>query len=418
MIKTIHRRPQLIATLCFCLCTGMGSLLQAQNAAELIGKGRNAEQLTLPLRAAEYYRQAAEADAFAAEPWLCLGLLHEKTGHYGEAISALHHAITLAQGSGEEGDTAPAAHENSAYMPADSLLALSYEHLTACYVDAGDFDGAKNGGIADSIELHRLAERAIELNPKSANAYASMALIFNHQKQYSAAITWAKKAIALDSKYPRAYNALGIIYYNQGKDNEAVAQFRKALQADPANDDAFYNLGVLNTLRGNHETALSYLRKGLKSNPKSIKLTYFMGLAYMQRGDSQKAIECNLHIINELDSLYTPAYNRLGSIYCSKGDFDQAIAYHNKASRINPQDAEAFKCLGKVYADKGDYVKAQRNYQKAVLLNSRDHETQLLIAKMYGAQGNTSREATAYKKAAKLGNPEAQAWMVKRGKTW
>ncbi len=403
MIKQLHHLPCLVATVCFCLSIGTGSLLQAQNVAELISKGRNAEQLDLTLRAAEYYQQAAEADAFAAEPWLCLGLLHEKCGHYGEAISALHHAITLAQSNEDE---------------SDSLSAMAHEHLVACYVDDGDFDGAKNGGIADSMALRQLAERAIELNPKSANAYASMALIFNHQKQFSAAITWAKKAIALDNKYPRAYNTLGIIYYNQGKDNEAIAQFRKALQADPANDDAFYNLGVLNTLRGNHETALSYLRKGLKSNPKSVKLTYFMGMAYMQRGDSQKAIDCNLRIINELDSLYTPAYNRLGSIYCSKGDFDQAIAYHTKASRINPQDGEAFKCLGKVYADKGDYVKAQRNYQKAVQLNSRDHETQLLIAKMYGAQGNASREATAYKKAAKLGNPEAQAWMVKRGKSW
>ncbi len=418
MIKTIHRHPRLVAALCICLCTGMGNLLQAQNAADLISKGRNAEHLDLTLRAAEYYHQAAEADAFAAEPWLCLGLLHEKTGHYNEAVAALHHAISLAQSSGEEGNEGVTSTESSAYMPADSLLAVAYEHLVACYVDDGDFDGAKNGGIADSIALRQLAERAIELNPESAGAYASMALIFNHQKQYSAAITWAKKAIALDSKYPRAYNTLGIIYYNQGKDNDAIAQFRKALQADPANDDAFYNLGVLNTLRGNHETALNYLRKGLKSNPKSVKLTYFMGLAYMQRGDSQKAIECNLRIINELDSLYTPAYNRLGSIYCSKGDFDQAIAYHTKASRINPQDGEAFKCLGKVYADKGDYVKAQRNYQKAVQLNDRDHETQLLIAKMYGAQGNASREATAYKKAAKLGNPEAQAWMVKRGKSW
>ncbi len=413
-MTTIPRRSLYrLAALYLCLTFAFCGTLQAQNAAALISKGRNAEQMNLTLRATEYYQQAADTDAMAAEPWLCLGLLYEKTGHYSEAISALHHAIALAQGS-NEGASSTAAE----YMPTDSLLALAHEHLVACYVDDGDFDGAKNGGIADSVELLHLTERAIELNPASANAYASMALIFNHQKQFSAAVTWAKKAIALDSKYPRAYNILGIIYYNQGKDNDAVAQFRKALQADPANDDAFYNLGVLNTLRGNHETALSYLRKGLKSNPKSIKLTYFMGIAYMQRGDSQKAIECNLHIINELDSLYTPAYNRLGSIYCTKGDFDQAIAYHTKASRINPKDAEAFKCLGKVYADKGDYVKAQRNYQKAVLLNDRDHETQLLIAKMYGAQGNASREATAYKKAAKLGNPEAQAWMVKRGKSW
>lgn len=387
----------------------------SQSVQELIDKGQNAEKLDLTLRATEYYQQASQVDAHAAEPWLRLGLLYEKMGHYNQAIPALQQAVNLADTAGRSSEETTV---ESVSVLSDSLLAVTYEHLAACYVDDGDFDGAKNGGIADSNELVNITERAIELNPNSAGAHASMALIFNHRKQLVPAITWAKKAISIDAKYPRAYNTLGIIYFNQGKDNDAIAQFRQALQVDPANDDAFYNLGVLYTLRGNHETALEYLRKGLKNNPKSVKLTYFMGLAYLQRGDSQHAIECCRHIITDLDSLYTPAYNRLGSIYCSKGDFDQAIAYHGKAARINPKDAESYKCLGKVYVDKGDYVKALRNYQKAVLLNDRDHETYLLMAHLYANQGNTAREASSYKKAAKLGNSEAQAWMVKQGKSW
>lgn len=384
----------LAALPCFALpCFG-------QNMQELIAKGKNAEKLSLTQRATEYYQQATQADPTAAEPYLHLGLLYEKQNHYGEAIAALYQAVSLSDSIG------------------DSIAALANEHLAACFVDDGDFDGSKNGFIADSAELIRITERAIELNSQSASAHATMALIFNHQRKFMPASTWARKAIALDAKYPRGYNTYGVILYNQGKDNDAIKQFNQALTIAPHNDDAFYNLGVMHALRGNHETALKYLREGLKQNPRSVKLYYFMGIALIDRGNTQKAIECYKHIIQELDSTYTPAYNKLGSIYCKKGDYDQAIAYHGKAARINPKDGESYKCLGKVYVDKGDYVKAIRNYQKAVLNSPRDHEIYLLMAQLYAAQGNTSREASSYKKAAKLGNPDAQAWMVKHGKKW
>lgn len=375
-------------------------LLAAQGADELLEKGRNAESLSLNQRATAYYRQATQAAPGQAKTWLCLGLLLQRLDHCPEAIEALAQAVAL-------GDSA-----------ADSVAAIANERLAECYVDDGDFDGSKNGGIGDSSDLIGIVERAIELNPGSASAHASMALILNHQRQYMPALSWARKAIELDGKYPRAYNAYGIILYNQGRDNEAIKQFRQALKADPQNDDAFYNLGVMYALRGNHETALKYLREGIGQNPHSVKLYYFMGVAYLDRGDAEKAIECYRHIIEGLDSSYTPAYNKLGAIYWKKGDFDRAVGYHNQAVKINPKDAESYKCLGKVYVDKGDFVKATRNYQKAVLNNPRDHETYLLMAKLYAAQGNEGREASSYKKAAKLGNAEAQAWMVKRGKKW
>ncbi|MDY5969729.1 MAG: tetratricopeptide repeat protein [Bacteroidales bacterium] len=374
--------------------------LMAQSADELLEKGKNAERLALNRRATEYYLQATQAAPEQANAWLCLGMLLQRLSHYSEAIPALAKAATLADSA------------------ADSVAALANEHLAECYVDDGDFDGAKNGGIGDSSDLIGIVERAIELNPQSASAHASMALILNHQRQFMPALSWVKKAVELGGNNPRAYNAYGIVLYNQGRDNDAIKQFKMALKTDPDNDDAFYNLGVMHALRGNHETALKYLREGLKQNPNSVKLYYFMGVANLDRGNAEQAIKCYEHIIQNLDSTYTPAYNKLGAIYWKKGDFDRAVGYHNQAVKINPKDAESYKCLGKVYVDKGDFVKATRNYQKAVLNNPRDHETYLLMAKLYAAQGNEGREASSYKKAAKLGNAEAQAWMVKRGKKW
>lgn len=374
----------------------------AQDMSSLLEKGKNAEELHLWDLAHSYYSQAQAADVESPLPNIHLGLLAEKRCLFGQAASHFAYAAKLC-------DDIPETH-----VPIDSttpsLAATSYEHWIYNMVEDENFGDLDN--------MVSVAEKAIEYNPKSASAHTSMALIVCQQKNFTNAINWAKKAIAIDSKYPRAYNALGVIYYHQGKDSEAINQFRTALKIDPDNMDCYYNLGVMYVLRGNHETAISYLKKGLLRDNKSVRLYYYLGVAYIQRGDTPKAILCYETIINQIDSLFTPAFNRLGAIYCGKGDYDKAIAYHQKASRIDPQDPESYKCLGQVNTVRGDYVKATRNYQKAVQIRPSDHETYCLIAKLYAKQGNKSRETSNYKKAAKLGNKEAQQWMVKNGMAW
>ena len=367
------------------------SQLNAQQNQSLVDKGLNAEKLGLPSRAEDYYRQAISEDPQNPLPYFLLGKSQQKRSHLDEAADMLRQAVSL----------------NEDYAEA-------YECLVECYIDNDDFEGIKSGHFNGVDELIKMTSRAIELNPKSTSALCSMALIYNYKKSFTNALSWAKKALDTDSKNPRAINTLGVIYYNRGNDNEAMSQFKKTLDLDPDNIDAYLNLGVMYTRKNNHETAISYLRKGLQRDNKSIKLYYYLGIAFMQRGDDKRAIACYETIIG-LDS---PAYNRLGAIYATKGNYDEAIAYHQKATRLKPNDVESFKCLGKVYTDKGDYVKALRNYQKAVAINERDHETYCLIAKLYAKQGNSARETSSYKKAAKLGNKEAQAWMVSKGMAW
>ena len=328
------------------------SQLMAQQS--LIDKGLNAEKLGLPSRAEEYYRQSIVDDPENPMGFFLLGKLLQKKSHLDEAVEMFRQAFTI-----------------------DENYAEAYVSLVECYIDNDDFEGIKSGHFNGIDELIKIASRAIELNPQSTSALCSMALIYNHKKNFTNALNWAKKALDADSKNPRA----------------------------------------INTFKNNHETAISYLRKGLQRDNKSIKLYYYLGIAFMQRGDDKRAIACYETIIG-LDSLYIPAYNRLGAIYAIKGNYDEAIAYHQKATRLKPNDVESFKCLGKVYTDKGDYVKALRNYQKAVAINERDHETYCLIAKLYAKQGNSARETSSYKKAAKLGNKEAQAWMVSKGMAW
>ncbi len=138
-------------------------------SSDLIAKGQNAEKLDLLDRAQSYYEQAVAAEPDNAIPLLMLGKLQEKRAHLDEAIVSLYQATTI-----------------------NDTLAEAYEHLVYCLIENNDFEGIRCGLISSVDQLQQLTERAIELNPQSASAYCSMALIYNYKKNFTNAINWVK----------------------------------------------------------------------------------------------------------------------------------------------------------------------------------------------------------------------------------
>lgn len=163
MCRVVHK----IA--CGLMCCLIGVSLWAQQTAvdSLVAKGVDAETMGLMGLAQQYYTQAQQEDPASAIPYYHLGLLYERRCLYPQAIHELRQALTY-----------------------DSAMASTYEHLVACMIEARQFD--------DMTELTHLCEKAIELNPSSASAYASMAMINSHNKNYTNALTWAKRAVQAD----------------------------------------------------------------------------------------------------------------------------------------------------------------------------------------------------------------------------
>jgi superkiller protein 3 len=63
------------------------------------------------------------------------------------------------------------------------------------------------------------------------------------------------------------------------------------------------------------------------------------------------------------------AYKGLGSVYCEKKKYDEAIDACNKALQIEPKDAEAYNCLGSIYCIMRKYDDAISAFQKALTIN-------------------------------------------------
>jgi len=114
---------------------------------------------------------------------------------------------------------------------------------------------------------------------------------------------------------------------------------------------------------------------------------FIYGKTLFDTGDIKRSLEVWEKILKALDRidrgtydddtlklLYADVYIGLGNIYTSKGDYDKAIEYYNKALKIvlktlgpeHPYVANTYNGLGIAYRNKGDYDKAIEYYNKAL----------------------------------------------------
>ncbi|MDE0012179.1 MAG: tetratricopeptide repeat protein, partial [Candidatus Poribacteria bacterium] len=63
---------------------------------------------------------------------------------------------------------------------------------------------------------------------------------------------------------------------------------------------------------------------------------------------------------------FTYAYNRRGSAYRVKDEFDNAIRDYNTAIQIQPDDPYVYNRRGKAYREKGEFDNAIRDYNTAI----------------------------------------------------
>ena len=90
---------------------------------------------------------------------------------------------------------------------------------------------------------------SIDIDPKQAAPYASLATIYNQQGKLDEAAKMSQKAGEIQAAAGGVVNAetlynQGVILWNQGKGAEAQPLFEKATQLDPKMAEAFYLLGM------------------------------------------------------------------------------------------------------------------------------------------------------------------------------
>jgi serine/threonine-protein kinase len=141
-------------------------------------------------------------------------------------------------------------------------------------------------------KVKEYAQRALEADPTSAEAHASMAaaLLFGDW-DFARAESEVRKAIDHNPGYSTAHLIYAVILATQSRLDEAMEQDRIALELDPMSVLARWN--AVNTLRqaGRDDEAIAMAREGLEFEPGALFLHIAILRVLENKGDYAAALD-------------------------------------------------------------------------------------------------------------------------------
>jgi tetratricopeptide (TPR) repeat protein len=150
------------------------------------------------------------------------------------------------------------------------------------------YDAYMQLGLLFSLNNNALAvdyyNNALNINPKSTEAYYGLALFYQENDQEQKAIDIYNNIIKIDAKDKRPYYNIGyvnLVYLK--KYDEAYKFFSEAIKIDPNYAEAYYNRGFTSELSGDKKNAISDYRKALE-----IKTNYEKALKALNRMEGKK----------------------------------------------------------------------------------------------------------------------------------
>ena len=213
------------------------------------------------------------------------------------------------------------------------------------YVQRGNSRQSKDvaGAIADYT-------KAIELDPRSADAYFHRGLLLFDKEAYDAAIADLSTVITLDPKHANAYLWRGIArmneYYAQPTKERsyesALADFTQTIKLDPKHEEAYDNRGdLLLYEKHDYDLAIADYTKAIAINSLDYQAYKGRGIARGKMTDYDGAIAdltASLDLVLDADS-----YSDRATFRRAKRDFIGAIEDYGKAIERAPKNPSYYR---------------------------------------------------------------------------
>jgi len=231
----------------------------------------------------------------------------------------------------------------------------------------------------DLPEVKRLLQRAIDLDPKYAGAWAILAGCHFHisdnprnskeERKRASTLTLecAQQAIKFDPTCSKAFATLGVYHLNLRKYDMAVQYANKAVEMSPnhANDHAIAAI-VLNKC-GNPEKALEHIRRAMRLSP-VYPMWFRSALGQVTRvlGKTDESIDVFRGMIKR-DMEHIEGHIGLAGTLGEVGRIDEAKSAASQVLRIN-SDFSISEYVGNLsYRDPGELTRIQIGLRNAGL---------------------------------------------------
>ena len=167
--------------------------------------------------------------------------------------------------------------------------AYAADARTAVFVWRSSYDNVMPSPVAKK-RAYEMASRALELNPRSSQPYATLAVLQVVDGQYDQALASARRAVSLGPSNVDAHIALGLVLSSAGQQAEAAAAIGTAQRLDPnlpATDRQV--AGLVLFLQGDHQGAIETLEQARAAAPGVDDIHVLLAAAYAASGRLDEA---------------------------------------------------------------------------------------------------------------------------------
>jgi TolB-like protein/DNA-binding winged helix-turn-helix (wHTH) protein/Tfp pilus assembly protein PilF len=202
---------------------------------------------------------------------------------------------------------------------------------------------------ANPIEIQQLFERALTMEPQSANARLGLARLLLRKLTYPPSSMFEEyqaraeqllsEALTLGRPQAETHATLGFLRFIQDRLTEAQVEFETAIALDRNHSLAHYRLGLTLMYLGQPEAGIPHIEKAMRLNPAHPNIArYYWGLGacHLLLGHTDEAVELFRKARAVNPQLYSPHLWLAGALGL-KGDLDEAKAALTEARKMKPE---------------------------------------------------------------------------------
>jgi len=196
----------------------------------------------------------------------------------------------------------------------------------------------------------------------------------------------AQKAIAIDPTSAEAHASLGLVMSHMWNWRGAQSEFQKALQLNDQYANAHHWYGDSLSVVGSHDAALREAKQALELDPLNLMIGTWLGLRYYLARDYNRAIEQGRMTV-ELDPNFAAAHLVLGESYAQKGMKKESLAELQSAATLSGNSPLYLAQVGVSYALEGKRTEALSILADLHKVSADHYVSPYAVAQIYAALG-------------------------------
>jgi len=207
---------------------------------------------------------------------------------------------------------------------------------------------------------------------------------------YMDAVKPLEKAIELDPEFAMAYFYLGFTQFSIGNvkaGEEALAKAKALANRVTERERLYIEAAYSAIVEHDWEAGFRFIQELIQKYPKEKLAHFWQGVYYRGRGDYEMAIAEHNKVL-ELDPDYGLAHNELGYDYLLLRNFDKSVEHFQKYAFLNPKDANPLDSLGEAYFLMGRLDGAIAKYKETLAVEPGFLTPNFCMAYVYALKEN------------------------------